>query len=300
MPIALKLFLCLVAFGAALYLGMAISVVYVGLQLAAPAVAQIGPPPAIEGLKVVEIPSQSGSRLQGWFIPGRPGGGAVALMHGVGANRTVMVERAKLFNELGFAVLLFDFQAHGESPGQHITFGHLEAFDAAAAIDFLRHEAPGERVGAIGVSMGGAAALLGPKPLSVDALVIESVYPDIGSALITRLRAGLGPTLGPVFTPLLTPLFLTFMPPILGVSAADLRPIDRIGDVTVPLLVASGTIDILTPLDQAQALYNHARPPKRSWWVPGAGHVDLEDADPKDYRRIVIGFLMDELQRTPS
>ena len=32
----------------------------------------------------------------------------------------------------------------------------------------------------------------------------------------------------------------------------------------------------------------------------GAGHVDLEEADPKDYRRVVIGFLMGELQRTPS
>jgi hypothetical protein len=30
--------------------------------------------------------------------------------------------------------LLFDFQAHGESIGCHITFGYLEGRDAAAAV----------------------------------------------------------------------------------------------------------------------------------------------------------------------
>ena len=44
-------------------------------------------------------------------------------------------------------VLLFDFQAHGESTGEHITFGYLER-DAQAAIDFLRR-APDEKVGVL-------------------------------------------------------------------------------------------------------------------------------------------------------
>ena len=43
----------------------------------------------------------------------------------------------------------------------------------AAAVAFVRARLPGERVGAIGVSLGGAAALLGPAPLAVDALVVR-------------------------------------------------------------------------------------------------------------------------------
>ena len=82
------------------------------------------------------------------------------------------------------SVLLFDFRAHGESTGDRITFGALESVDARAALDFLRTELPAERIGAIGVSLGGAAALLGREPLPVDALVLEAVYPAIDVAIV--------------------------------------------------------------------------------------------------------------------
>jgi alpha/beta superfamily hydrolase len=51
-------------------------------------------------------------------------------MHGVRANRLSMVERARFLSYAGYSVLLFDFQGHGESTGQHITFGYLESKDA--------------------------------------------------------------------------------------------------------------------------------------------------------------------------
>ncbi len=116
-----------------------------------------------------------------------------------------MVDRARVLHEHGFSVLLFDFQASGESSGHRITFGKLEGLDAAAAVAFVRDRRPGERVGVIGTSLGGSAALLGPTPLAVDALVLEAVYPDMDAALSTRLRVRLGRFAGPLFTPLLTP-----------------------------------------------------------------------------------------------
>jgi uncharacterized protein len=154
-------------------------VITVGLFLSAPARATVGAAPADLAVEEVSIASGSGATLRGWFVPGRPGAGAVVLMHGVHANRLAMLRRARLFNAEGFAVLLFDFQAHGESTGTRITFGHREGQDAAAAIAYMRARLPGERVGAIGSSLGGAAALLAPKPLDVDALVLESVYSEI-------------------------------------------------------------------------------------------------------------------------
>lgn len=58
-----------------------------------------------------------------------------------------MLDRARFLSAAGFAVLLFDFQAHGESPGEHITFGYLESRDAQAAVEFLRTQAQVERIG---------------------------------------------------------------------------------------------------------------------------------------------------------
>ena len=251
----------------------------------------------LPGAETVEIPSASGSLLHGWWAPGlHPGGGAVVLMHGVRANRLSMVRRARALHEHGFAVLLFDLQAHGESPGRRITFGRLEALDAAAAIRFVRSRVPGERVGAIGVSLGGAAAVLSPEPLEVAALVLESVYPDIDAALANRLRAGLGRVAGPLLTPLLVPVFKLLLPPILGVTPDELRPIDRIGMAKAPLFIISGTVDDRTPLIEARALFEHAPEPKRFWAVQGAAHVDLERYDADQYWRNVLPFLIQYLR----
>src|SRR4029450_11359776 len=98
-------------------------VITVGLFLSAPARATVGAAPADLAVEEVSIASGSGGRLGGWFVPGRPGAGAVVLMHGVHANRLAMLRRARLFNAEGFAGLLFDFQAHGGSTGQRITVG---------------------------------------------------------------------------------------------------------------------------------------------------------------------------------
>ena len=280
--------------------GLAGAVLLVGLLLSAPSRAVVGPPPDILNVaEQVGIQSASGSLLQGWWLPGRHGAGAVVLMHGVHGNRLGLVRRARLLADRGTAVLLFDFQAHGESTGRRITFGKLEALDAAAAVAFARDRAPGEQVGALGISLGGAAALLGPEPLDVYALVLESVYPDIDAALANRLRAALGGIVGPVAAPVLGPLFKLLLPPILGVRPAELRPVDRIGEVRVPVLVAAGTADDRTTLAESQDLFAHIRAPGTFWAVPGAGHEDLQRFDPEGYDRVVLAFLDHHLRQAP-
>ncbi|MDB4900386.1 MAG: esterase/lipase/thioesterase family protein, partial [Gemmatimonadetes bacterium] len=100
--------------------------------------------PLAEGLGVqpVSYASASGSTIKAWIVAGRKGAGALLLLHGVGANRTSMVARARFLNRAGYTILLPDLQAHGESEGEHITFGTLESRDARASLDFLRRSAP--------------------------------------------------------------------------------------------------------------------------------------------------------------
>ena len=149
--------------------------------------------PSALDVQPVSFHSQSGANIRAWLLAGSAGGGAVLLLHGVGADRRSMVARARFLHALGYSVLLPDFQAQGESGGTRITFGALESLDVEAAISFLRECCPGERVGIIGVSLGGAAALLGSGKLPADAYVLESVYPTIRQALEARLRVWLGP-----------------------------------------------------------------------------------------------------------
>ena len=219
----------------------------------------IGPAPAGLGAVEVAFPSRSGSQLRGWFVPGRPGAGAVLLLHGVHGNRLAMLPRARFLHALGYAVLMPDFRAHGESSGNQTTFGALEAKDAHAAACLLHTLTPH---------------------------VLESVYPTIDQAAKNRLRAWLGP-----IGSWIAPSLVRSLEPAVGVRPAELRPIDHIADVRVPVLMAAGSADPYTPMDESEALFERLAPPKELWVVDGATHEDLYDYAPVEYQRRISAFL---------
>jgi uncharacterized protein len=194
----------------------------------------------------VEFRSATGRMVHGWLIPGRKRSGAIALMHGFREDRRRMIGRAPFLNEVGYTVLAFDFQAHGESPGEYISVGYLESQDARGAIEFLKHAAPGEKIGVIGFSMGGVASVLAYPPLEVDAMVLEIVYPDVLSTTANRLDMYLG-RWARGFAPLLTKQF----PLRAGIDDRDMRPIARVGSNRVPKLFIAGANDMHTRITGA-------------------------------------------------
>lgn len=267
----------------------------VGTVASAPAPSVVGDAPDDLIVEQVMITSPSGGRLSGWYIPGEPGNGAVMLMHGVRNNRLQMLPRARLLRRWGFSVLLFDFQAEGESSGQNITFGWLEAKDAQAAFQWLQAKAPGERIGVIGMSLGGAAALVGEPPIKADAMVLEAVYGDLDRAIRNRLVIKLG-AVGKALSPLLSPLLALQVKPRLGFDPAELSPAQRVGRVRAPVLLVAGDRDQHATLDEMREIYANANEPKELWVVPGAAHVDFFLAVPEDYERRVVGFLIERLR----
>jgi pimeloyl-ACP methyl ester carboxylesterase len=274
-----------VALGAALFILIAAGW-FVTLLLTHPDRADLGAAPPDLRANDVAFRSRSGAMLRGWYIAGRPGAGAVALLHGVHANRLAMLGRARLLATAGYSVLLFDFQSHGESEGEAITFGYRERLDVLAAVEYLQATAPGNRIGLVGVSMGGAAALLVTAELPVDALVLEQVYPTIEEALDNRLRLYLGSA-----GTLLSPMLEREMAFHLGLDPAQMRPIDHIRDVHAPLLIIAGEADRHTTLAQSRMMFAAASEPKQVWIVPGASHVDLQALAGEEYARRVVAFL---------
>lgn len=229
--------------------------------------------------------------MRGWWCPVPQARGSILLLPGVRANRLSMVERARFLGAARFSVLLIDFQATGETAGNHITFGWLESRDARAAAAFLRATVPGGKIGVIGSSLGGAAALLATPPLQVDAMVLKSVYPTIERATRNRLRKYLG-RCGEV----LAPLLLAETRLLIGVSPEQFRPIDRIASASCPIFVINGEADRNTTREDAELLFAKARSPKTLWLIPNAGHVDLHRARKAEYETRVIGFLSEAMR----
>lgn len=234
----------------------------------------------------IELFPDSATSIRGYFVAGQDGAGAVLLLHGHRSSHRSMLGRARFLHRAGYSVLLIDFRGHGRSSGGPITLGVTESRDAHAALAYLRRRLPNERVAVIGASMGGAASLLGANPLGADAFVLESVYATISDAVYGRARAWLGPLGSAV-----APLYLRHWLPRSGVSAMELRPIERIGELRVPVYVISGTNDRYTRLREARALFGQLRGPGEFWAVEGAGHHDLYRVVGVEYERRLLTFL---------
>lgn len=258
----------------------------IGWMLAHPVQTRIGNPPTDLNAQPIEFRSDSGAMVHGWWCPVANSRGAVLLLPGIRANRLSMVARARFLGRANYSVLLIDFQATGETKGDHITFGWKESRDVLAAANFVRQREPSSQVAIIGSSLGGAATLLVTPLLKVDGLVLEAVYPTIEIATRNRLENYLG-RLGRFAAPLLLkPLHWR-----LGISSGDLRPIDQIANVNCPVFIMSGERDRSTRPEDTQALFSRAQSPKQLWLIPKAGHVDLHHAATTEYESRVLAFL---------
>ena len=256
----------------------------VGSALVASANRPVGRPQDLN-VEDVAIDSRSGSTIAGWYCAHPDATAAVVITHGIGGTRSSLVERAKLFFDAGYSVLMIDLQAHGASPGKQITLGHLERHDVQAAVDYIRSHDPKLHIGVVGISLGGASALLG-SPLGIDALVLESVFPTIEEAIRNRIAARVG-----MLEPILSPMLLCQIQPRLGISLGELRPIESISKIGCPVLVMSGSEDLHTTEHETKTLYKNANDPKELAIFEGATHEDLQQQNPHQYRTVVLEFL---------
>ncbi len=261
-----------------------------GELLSRPASRVIGEAPAELRAISVRLPTSPTGSVAGWFARGA-GPGAILLLHGVRADRTHMLGRARFLQAEGYSVLLIDLPAHGESTGERITFGANEAVGVAAALRYLRAALPGERIGVVGVSLGAASLVLSRPSPAPSAVVLESMYPTITAAVENRLAMRLGPV-----GSLVAPLLLWQLPLRSDFSAEQLRPLMALPELQAPLLVASGTDDQHTTWPETERIFAAAQQPKELWAVDGAAHVDLYSYDPAAYRARILRFFSQHLR----
>lgn len=212
------------------------------------------------------------------------------LLHGVRSDRTSMIERAEFLKTLGITSALIDMQAHGETEGDTISFGHLESKDASNGMAYLKSNLGCEKIIVIGHSLGGAAALLGSASHEANALVLESVYPTIEEAVRDRLESKIGKIAG-----VIAPLLYLQIPLRIGVPLERLRPIEALKSVQVPVYIIGGSLDRSTTPSETQRMYDSVRSSKRLWIVEGAAHQDIYAFTRKVYEKKIKEFIDDTL-----
>src|SRR5215475_14146479 len=129
-------------------------------------------------LQDVSIRAADGAVLKGWYIHPRSfKGNAVVLLHGITDNREGVAGYGRLFLEHGYAVLLPDARAHGESGGELATYGVKESDDIHRWVSWLYEYDPPRCVYGFGESYGAALMLqsLATEP-RYCAVAVESPF----------------------------------------------------------------------------------------------------------------------------
>lgn len=228
-----------------------------------------------------------GVPLQGWFIPcdgnlARPP--TLILAHGWSNNAAQMLPVARVLHTAGFAVLMYDVRGHGASGDDGPITIVKFAQDLRAAVDYLegRPDVDMTRLGAVGYSLGGAGAVLAASSEPrIRVLVSTSAFADpvtLTWGFMRALRIPRWPFLW---------LVCRFIERWLGAAMTDVAPQNRIGQITVPVLLIHGESDQFIPSSNMEILYERAHQEKaQRWLIPGRGHSDII-RDPQYGSRIV-------------
>jgi len=250
-------------------------------------------PPA-EDLKFL---TKDGITIAATFTPGYDDHSpAVLLLHGVRTSRQAMAANAAWLASLGYAALTIDFRGHGQSDIATRTFGLHEALEARVAFDWLKHRQNGAPIAVIGISLGGAASLIGDAgPLPADALILQAVYPDIRRAIRNRIASRLTNLLGYGLEPLLS-FQASFR---FSVWPSRLSPLNALTTYRGPVLIIGGQQDRSTPSVESREMFAAVQGHRELWLVPSGDHAEICDLADVAYRERIKAFL-GKVMRAPS
>ena len=232
--------------------------------------------------------------LAGWYIPAGNGAGPTAptlvITHGWGSNESNMLDRAVIVHD-AYNLLIPDLRNHGQSSEAPTTQGVREADDLRAMIDWLEANKTPSQIALMGVSMGGATALVeADRDDRIVAVIVESTHASLANAAQARLeRSGYPLALPASWAILLGSLVRTgedvsSADPVQGVERLDDRPL---------LLIHAGSDNSIGPNDAEELLAaaTEAGSPAELYVCAEAPHAQSRDTCPEDYAGWVLGFL---------
>ncbi len=213
--------------------------------------------------------TRDGVRLHGWFFAGEPGAPVVLFFHGNGGNIGYCLEFVQRMRPLGWSWFLPDYRGYGRSEGRPTETGLYRDGEAALAVVRERFCPEPERLVLWGFSIGNVPATYLASREKAGCLVLEAPFFNAGAMAAEN--------------PLLQVLFFF--------SSLELDTSTYVRSCQLPKLFIHGTQDTIVPLDQGQALFRLAPPPKDFYPVPEADHnnIFLVGGDP--YRETVARFV---------
>lgn len=242
------------------------------------------------------LTTQDGLRLVAYEVSVPKPRAVVIFLSGIhGPSVTAFFGHARMLADHGYASLLLEMRAHGESEGDLIALGFHEHRDVRAAVDYIRAQPhySGVPIVAFGLSMGGAVAIISAglipeiagvislsAPSGFDDVVLDVMRPSPVAAWLLRVYIRLW-------------FFLKYG--WVSLRIAPRKQIKALGQR--PALLVHSKDDPTVPLASFQRLVRCAPPHVETWVREGDQHMILSPehflnpAADAEYAGRILGFL---------
>ena len=199
------------------------------------------------------LDTTDGEKVIVWHVPAKPGHPVVLYFHGNGDFLAGFFGR---FHDLiagGTGVIALSYRGYAGSSGRPSERG-LKS-DAAAAYAFAVARYDAARIVAWGFSLGTGVAVALAADRPVGRLILEAPYTSTADVAAS----------------------LFWFMPVRLVMRDQFRSDERIGRVTVPLLIMHGERDPAIPIYFGERLFALAHQPKQFVRFPEGGHENLQN-----------------------
>jgi len=216
-----------------------------------PVAAGASPDPDGPSIQVVQIDTEDGERLVGWWLPAEGNNPTILFFNGNAAGLAVQEGRWRRIADKGVGFLAVGYRGYDGSTGRPTEAGlHM---DAAAAYDWLTRRVPPSRIVIHGFSLGSGVAVRLASERSARAVILEAPY-----TATVDVAAEAYP-----------------WAPVSLLMLDQYRSRDIIDRLEEPILVIHGDADEVIPFEQGWALYGMAKAPKAFVRMVGSNHSTL-------------------------
>lgn len=215
--------------------------------------------------------------------------GTMIMLHGIGGCKEDYLGIAKSLTDSGYNCLIYDARAHGQSGGEHCTFGYHEKEDVRATVSAILEYEPDASIGIWASSMGAAVAL---QALAIEPRikfgVIESTFTQL-SEIVYQYQKRYCFGIGLRFA---SNRALTLAGSVANFDPYKIQPIEACAKIKQPILMNHGDADDHINIRYGKQLFEAlASTDKTFYTVKGAGHTNLYTAGGADYYKNTLNFI---------
>jgi alpha-beta hydrolase superfamily lysophospholipase len=238
--------------------------------------------------ETVQLITKKNNLIEAWQIPADSSKATIIMIHGLGANKSSLLDEAYEFRYLGFNVMMVDLRAHGNSSGNTTTLGVRESEEVKIAYDYISKKGE-KKIILYGVSLG---AVVIAKAIYDYNLQPSGIILDMPFETLKKLFEGRARILGFPEEPF--GVLVTFWSGIeRGFNGFKHNTSRYVQKIKCPVLMQYGALDRLVTSEETNSVFkNISSPDKKLVIYKNADHESFLRNEPELWRKEVSEFLL--------